>query len=47
MKTKCIKTKNSYHTALVLKAQLGMLSKKERSRIPDSTFSDWKNGISL
>ncbi|APY25118.1 hypothetical protein LEP1GSC137_1296 [Leptospira borgpetersenii str. Noumea 25] len=42
MKTKCIKTKNSYHTVLVLKAQLGMLSKKERSRIPDSTFSDWK-----
>lgn len=32
----------SHHTALVLKAQLGMLSKKERSRIPDSTFSDWK-----
>lgn len=39
---KIMKTKNSYHTALVLKAQLGMLSKKERSIIPNSTFSDWK-----
>ncbi|EKR19959.1 integrase core domain protein [Leptospira interrogans serovar Grippotyphosa str. UI 12769] len=39
---KIMKTKNSYHTALVLKAQLGMLSKSERSRIPNSTFSDWK-----
>lgn len=42
MKTEYIKTKNSYHTALVLKAQLGMLSKKEKSRIPNSTYSDWK-----
>lgn len=37
-----MKTKNSYHTAIILKAQLGMLSKKERSIIPNSTFSDWK-----
>ncbi|OLY59895.1 transposase [Leptospira santarosai serovar Guaricura] len=42
MKTKHIKTKNSYHTALILKAQLGMLSKNERSGIPNSTYSDWK-----
>ncbi|ALO26717.1 hypothetical protein LEP1GSC121_2931 [Leptospira borgpetersenii serovar Castellonis str. 200801910] len=40
---KIMKTKNSYHIALVLKEQLGMLSKHERSRIPNSTFSDWKN----
>ncbi|XDD49569.1 DDE-type integrase/transposase/recombinase [Leptospira sp. WS92.C1] len=42
MKATATKTKNSYHTALVLKAQLGMLSKKERSNIPNSTYSDWK-----
>ncbi|OOV42849.1 transposase [Leptospira kirschneri serovar Pomona] len=42
MKTEHTKTKNSYHTALVIKAQLGMLSKQERSCIPNSTFSDWK-----
>ncbi|WP_253270917.1 hypothetical protein [Leptospira santarosai] len=42
MKPKHIKTKNSYHTALILKAQLGMLSRNERSGIPNSTYSDWK-----
>lgn len=42
MKTEHTKIKNSYHTALVIKAQLGMLSKQERSCIPNSTFSDWK-----
>ncbi|EKR89767.1 hypothetical protein LEP1GSC163_0111 [Leptospira santarosai str. CBC379] len=47
MKPKHIKTKNSYHTALILKAQLGMLSKNERSGIPNSTYSDWKNEIFL
>ncbi|PKA02647.1 transposase, partial [Leptospira ellisii] len=43
MKTVCIKTKNSYHTALLFKTQLNLLSPLEKNIIPKSTRHDWKN----
>ncbi|MDV6237869.1 DDE-type integrase/transposase/recombinase [Leptospira ellisii] len=43
MKTVSIKTKNSYHTALLFKTQLNLLSPLEKKIIPKSTRYDWKN----
>ncbi|AXR66887.1 DDE-type integrase/transposase/recombinase [Leptospira mayottensis] len=37
------KIKNSYHTALVFKTQLNLLSTLEKEMIPRSTRHDWKN----
>lgn len=37
-----LKTKNSYHTALVFKAQMNLLSPLEKSYIPKSTLHDWR-----
>lgn len=43
MKTVRIKTKNSYHTALLFKTQLNLLSPLEKAIIPKSTRHDWKD----
>ncbi|MBM9578998.1 transposase, partial [Leptospira sp. 201903070] len=43
METILLRTKNSYHTGLVFKAQLNLLSTFEEEIIPKSTRCDWKN----
>ncbi|TGM58276.1 DDE-type integrase/transposase/recombinase [Leptospira adleri] len=43
MRPKNIRTKNSYHTVLLFKTQLNLLSPLERNIIPKSTRYDWKN----
>ncbi|PJZ71481.1 transposase [Leptospira perolatii] len=36
------KSKNSYHTTLIFKTQLNLLTPRERKAIPKSTQQDWK-----
>ncbi|EMK26112.1 DDE-type integrase/transposase/recombinase [Leptospira kirschneri] len=38
-----LRAKNSYHTTLVFKTQMNLLSPLEKERIPKSTRHDWKN----
>ncbi|EMO55064.1 DDE-type integrase/transposase/recombinase [Leptospira noguchii] len=43
MQSPTLKTKNSYHTALIFKTQFNLLSPIEKETIPKSTRYDWKN----